>query len=380
VERFMRYLNQTFTILLPKYDQWPRIVPLILFAYRVLPHSTTLYSPFFLQYGREPLLPINSTLLQAEDLVASSEPCITYAQDMVSIMKDVFANVRRRQDIISRKNADARDYNRYDIEYEIGDPVWYIDPRSVLGLTSDIRPERPSKEETRSVPSKWRYDWTGPHRIVGKTSSKVYRIYHEFRKQNIPVLVRDIKMYHPFHPLPLPKPIVSGRSKQSKAPRKLRQPAIPAEVPPSVPPPPSAALPPLLGPLDISKLREGDLCVVRLREDADQPIGVMRFLSFGTANTMVLQYLGCINLDWRIEVFVTHKFQNSWYQPSTQQIYYKMLPLHRSHVPVTNAFTEQEVLTSDLIAFPFALQSNYSLPQRIRDAILKAHRGILASK
>ena len=62
VERFMRYLNQSLTIMLPRYDQWPRILPLILFAYRVLPHATTLYSPFFLQYGRDPLLPINASL------------------------------------------------------------------------------------------------------------------------------------------------------------------------------------------------------------------------------------------------------------------------------------------------------------------------------
>jgi hypothetical protein len=178
--------------------------------------------------------------------------------------------------------------------------------------------------------------------------------------------------------LPPPKPSVSG--KRAKASRKLQRPTTLIEVPSPASPLTAIVLPPLLGPLNISELREGDLCVVRLRDDADQPIGVMRFLSFGVSNTMVLQYLGCINLDWRIEVFVTHKFQNSWYQPSTKQIYYKMLPLHRSHVPVTNAFTEQEVLTSDLIAFPFALQSTYSLPQRIREVILKAHRDISTSK
>ena len=93
----MRYLNQSMTILLPQYDQWPRILPLILFAYRVLPHSTTRFSPFFLQYGREPRLPIDSSYkIQPEDLNVEDSDTVSYAQSMIDVMKRTFELVRYR--------------------------------------------------------------------------------------------------------------------------------------------------------------------------------------------------------------------------------------------------------------------------------------------
>jgi hypothetical protein len=388
VERFMRYLNQSLTIMLPKYNQWPHILPMILFAYRVLPHSTTLYSPFFLQYGRDPLLPVNSTLLQPVDLEVSSEPCVQYADQLISVMQNVFATVRRRQDLVSRKNAEVKDAKRHSVEYQNGDPVWYFDPQSVLGLTSETRPERLGRELERAVPHKWQYAWSGPHRIAGRINDKVYRIWHDFRKKHISVTVRDLKPYHPFIPLTLPDPILHRKFRIPRIPRVRSAPAVSDETSSAVPGVSAAApssivgpvLPepfPFLGPEDHLRLRLNDLCVVRLREDLYQPIGVMRFLS-RDKNQLVMQYLGCIKLDYRSDVFVKQLFQNSWYQPTTRQIYYKMVKLHRSHVPVTNMFTNQEILISDLIAFPFGLQVNYALPSVVRKVILYHHHRIAA--
>jgi hypothetical protein len=382
VERFMRYLNQTLTIMLPRYNQWPRILPLIMFAYRVLPHATTLYSPFFLQYGRDPLLPVNSTLQEPQDLVASTEPCVAYARNMVSIMKEVFTNVRRRQDLVSRKNAEVRDVNRQHIEYQEGDPVWYWDPKSVLGLTSDTRPDRQTALLERNVPSKWQFPWSGPHRITSRTGDKVYRIWHDFRQKHISVTVRDLKLYHPFIPLVLPDPILQRKL------RVARRPRVPKVVP--TPEAPDTTTPvhpsrltrpdpfPFMGPEDHARLQTNDLCVVRLRDDEYQPIGIMRFLS-RDHDQLIMQYLGCINLDYRAEVFVKHLFQNSWFQPSTQQIYYKMAKLHRSHIPVTNRFTNQEILVSDLIAFPFGLQGNFALPHNVRKVVQYCHEQVACS-
>ena len=99
----------------------------------------------------------------------------------------------------------------------------------------------------------------------------------------------------------------------------------------------------------------------------------MRYLSRGENGSFTLQYLGSYSLDCRIEVFVKHRFQNSWYQPSTQQMYYKQGKLHSLHVPITNALSNEEILTSDIIAFPIRLRNNYSLPLRIQQLILAEH-------
>ena len=63
VERFMRYLNASLTIMLPSYNAWSTMIPLILFVYQTLPHETTGYSPFFLMFGREPLLPLAASIM-----------------------------------------------------------------------------------------------------------------------------------------------------------------------------------------------------------------------------------------------------------------------------------------------------------------------------
>jgi hypothetical protein len=370
----MAYLNQALTIMLPRYDQWPRILPLIMFAYRVLPHATTLYSPFFLQYGRDPLLPVNSTLAEPQQLEASAVHCADYAKKMVSIMKEVFVNVRRRQELVSRKNAETKDVGRHDVEYQTGDPVWMWDPRSVLGLTSETRPDRETAQLEKNVPKKWQYSWSGPHRIVSRTSDKIYRIWHDFRKKFIPVTVRDLKIYHPFIPLSLPDPI------QHRILRVKRRPRVPKIVlkPEDASSDTLTELPaeplisPFYGPKDHAHLQANDLCVVRLRDDEYQPIGIMRFLS-QEGEQLTMQYLGCLKLDYRAEHFTKQLFQSSWYQPSTQQIYYKMLPLHRSHLAVTNRFTNQEILVSDLIAFPFGLLGNFGLPEAIRKIVRQCH-------
>jgi hypothetical protein len=54
-ERIMRWLNSSFTLLLPRYEQWPDYIDVILFVYRCSAHESLGLSPFFLQYGRHPV-------------------------------------------------------------------------------------------------------------------------------------------------------------------------------------------------------------------------------------------------------------------------------------------------------------------------------------
>jgi hypothetical protein len=363
------------------------MLPLILFAYRVLPHSTTRYSPFFLQYGREPRLPIEASYtIQPEDLEIKDHNTVEYAQSMVDIMKRTFKQVRYRQNLVSLRNAELKDANRVPaVEYRVNDPVWYHEPNSVLGLVSSTRPTRLIDEH--AIPSKWRYTWSGPHRISGRTSDKVYRIWHDFRKIFINATSRDLKLYHPFEPLTTPE-VVSCRKRrkllpgpekiEDKAPlsppekkRRLEQDPTESKLPSS--PLKLATEKLLFGPKDADKLAENDLCLVRLRDDPYQPLGIMRFLSRGENTSLTMQYLGCYDLDYRPEVFARQKFQNSWYQPSTQQVYYKHGKLHSLHIPVTNVFSNQEILVKDIIAFPFGLRNNFTLPPHIRELILSKH-------
>ena len=177
----MRYLNASFTITLPEYSAWSSMVPLILFVYQTLPHETTGFSPFFLMFGREPLLPLEASTMKPDDYSLEDDRSTPeYVQRVTGVLLDTFRTVRRRQALASARNAERRDENRVVAKYEISDPVLYFDPKSVTGLTSQVRPLRPAKDVV--VPSSWKFKWSGPHPIVDKKNDNVYSIYHRNRK------------------------------------------------------------------------------------------------------------------------------------------------------------------------------------------------------
>lgn len=149
-ERFIRYLHASLAIVLPDYKAWPQTLPLILFAYRVLPQKTTGYSPFFLMYGRHPLLPLEASLDSNLDLdFPDDENTSDYAELIVGRLLKTFKEVRRRQDVASRNNASRRDdtEKREHVSFQPGDPVLLFEPQSTTRWVSDARQDLPPSEK-----------------------------------------------------------------------------------------------------------------------------------------------------------------------------------------------------------------------------------------
>ena len=124
-------------------------------------------------HGREPLLPIQASLLTPIDFtLIDSNKTKQYAEVVTETLVNTFNVVRERQENVSNINAARRDENRSTVTFQISDSVLYFDPKSVSGLIGDERPEFPEPPDPErptkklQISSKWRFPWRGPHPIV----------------------------------------------------------------------------------------------------------------------------------------------------------------------------------------------------------------------
>lgn len=77
-ERFNRTLhNLLCTLPQNRKRRWPELLPELVYAYNCTPHATTGYSPYFLFFGREPVLPVDMTLGLENKIYSSRDEWVT---------------------------------------------------------------------------------------------------------------------------------------------------------------------------------------------------------------------------------------------------------------------------------------------------------------
>ena len=122
VERFNRTLKQMLTKLVAKGGRnWDTLLGPVLFAYRTTPHSSTGVSPFYLTYGRDPVLP---TALDFH-APAVRYPVIEteYGKELAKELKQ--ARQLAKKQIQSAQHSQKKFYDKRskDVELKIGDRV-----------------------------------------------------------------------------------------------------------------------------------------------------------------------------------------------------------------------------------------------------------------
>ena len=90
VERQNRTIkNALVKILNQNPEQWPYVINGVLFAHRVSRHASTNYSPFYLMYNREPVLPVDLKYGLNSEAAISFSYDGSFSQDM---LEAVFAS------------------------------------------------------------------------------------------------------------------------------------------------------------------------------------------------------------------------------------------------------------------------------------------------
>jgi hypothetical protein len=165
-ERQHRYINDVLAKLVDRdYRNWDTYLTSVEMAYRTSVNETTRHTPFFLVYGRDPVLPMDTLLnpkfkYQGDDYVPTALQRLHVAFEAV---KENTAEARKRNKQIYDKRAVER-------KFEPGDAVYLYDgtvkPGNTAKLSSPWKPYYRIIEQTSPVNFRIRSQLTGKTKIV----------------------------------------------------------------------------------------------------------------------------------------------------------------------------------------------------------------------
>ena len=160
-ERFNRTLEAMLAKSVEEHQSdWSDYIPKLMMAYRTSVHETTKLSPFFLNFGRSPCLPIDVMMGRGEAHDgAGSRKVSDYTRQLRNTLKVAYDTVR--SNVLRSKQKQKVNYEKDGIseEFSVGDRVWLFIPAVKTG-------------RTKKLASLWR----GPYMVIDRTGHVNYRI------------------------------------------------------------------------------------------------------------------------------------------------------------------------------------------------------------
>ncbi|KAL5516223.1 hypothetical protein EMCRGX_G001504 [Ephydatia muelleri] len=164
VERFNRTLEAILSkVVAENQRDWDCHIPKALFAYRTAFHESSGYSPFRVNFGRSPILPIDIAVgqLNVQEYGEGGEPTVPqYVETLNKSLRKIFSDVKEQL-----ASAHDRSKKRYDKgvsgeKFTVGDQLWLFVPAVKQG-------------RTKKLASLWR----GPYTVIDRINGALnYRI------------------------------------------------------------------------------------------------------------------------------------------------------------------------------------------------------------
>lgn len=172
IERFHRTMKDMLSQYVERSQRnWDQVIPYILLAYRMTDHSATGYSPHFLLYGRECVLPVDRFV--KPDRVFYGD---NYVAEMMARMQDISRQVIER----NAKSIEVRNFyrnrGRKERNFELGDLVYLKNEACETGVSKKLSAR-----------------WSGPYRITGIVTPVTYRIQKAHSRQEMTVHANRLK-------------------------------------------------------------------------------------------------------------------------------------------------------------------------------------------
>ena len=157
--------NSLSTVVKKDQTNRPKLIDSCLFVYRTTYNRSLKEIPFFLVYGRDPVLPqdlqVNTPQQQRREIVA--EDLDIYKSKLLRTLKITHDKLERQKELESQKYKTYYDKSQRTVEFKIGEfvKVHFLTPEK-QGLSY--------KSGTR---------WRGPFKIVSKVDEVTYRVRQE---------------------------------------------------------------------------------------------------------------------------------------------------------------------------------------------------------
>ncbi len=155
-ELFNKNLLQTFRLYCTNQSDWIHYIPSVLMAYRSAPVKSTGMSPFFVLYGQEMSLPIDTSIINELNVTGNAEDYIRRLLPDLQIARDIAS-----QNITESQAASKLYYDRNTAfpNYHCGDKVMLFDFSNKKGVSPKIKRR-----------------WLGPYFIVQVGENFTYKL------------------------------------------------------------------------------------------------------------------------------------------------------------------------------------------------------------
>lgn len=121
-ERFNRTLhNLLCTLPQNRKRNWPELLPELVYAYNCTPHTTTGYSPYFLFFGREPVLPVDLTLGTEIKVESFEDEWVTHH---FNTLKEAFVLATEKTEKEALKRQERLNVNANNKDLPVGSRVF----------------------------------------------------------------------------------------------------------------------------------------------------------------------------------------------------------------------------------------------------------------
>jgi transposase InsO family protein len=187
VERFNHVIADMLSMYVSAdHKDWDETLPFVIFAYNTTRQESTGFSPFYLLYGREPIVPSDLSFnVDPNPLIPAKEASMEYIQRLRKNLESARHTVLTRMERVKQKQKITYDGKHRETTYKKGDLVLVFKPIRKVGRSEKLL-----------------HRWLGPFIVVRQTTPVNYEvILKDGRQKSDIVHIGRMKPFFEFNPL-----------------------------------------------------------------------------------------------------------------------------------------------------------------------------------